>query len=184
MLSSDFPRVASSSCPMGYSWEAPNRWHLHWTVHSISLLRRQRNAADVSSPASEQTGAWTWSPLMVCTRTSWISACHKVTFHPSSFLHSQFLVFVQVTSFVKIKVTFRPRTGRDGPEGKWKYSSILSLTSALDRGGWLTLLPGRFTAGKETRYPPYKRLNGSQGRLEGCGKFDPHRDTISGPSSA
>ena len=28
-----------------------------------------------------------------------------------------------------------PRTGHEGPEGEYKYSSTLSLTSALDGGG-------------------------------------------------
>jgi len=31
-----------------------------------------------------------------------------------------------------------PRTGHEGPEGEWSYSSTLSLTSALDVGVWLT----------------------------------------------
>ena len=31
---------------------------------------------------------------------------------------------------------------------QWRYSSI-SLTSALDGGGWSTPLPGRFTPGKD-----------------------------------
>jgi hypothetical protein len=38
------------------------------------------------------------------------------------------------------------------------FSSTLSLTSVLDGGGWLTLRPGRFTPGKETRHPFYRRL--------------------------
>jgi hypothetical protein len=46
-----------------------------------------------------------------------------------------------------------PRTGHKGPEGEQKYSSTLSLTSALDESGWSTPRPGRFTPGKETRYP-------------------------------
>ena len=29
-----------------------------------------------------------------------------------------------------------------------RYKQTLSLTSALDRGGWLTPRPGRFTSGK------------------------------------
>ena len=29
----------------------------------------------------------------------------------------------------------RPRTGSDGPEGEYRYSSTLSLTADLDRGG-------------------------------------------------
>ena len=45
-------------------------------------------------------------------------------------------------------------------EEKKKYTSTLSLTSALDGGGWLTSSPGRFTPGKGTRYPLYRRLGG------------------------
>ena len=45
-----------------------------------------------------------------------------------------------------------------------KYISTLSLTSAVDMGGWST--PGlcRFTSGKETRYPSYIKLRGPQDR--------------------
>jgi hypothetical protein len=38
-----------------------------------------------------------------------------------------------------------PRRGHEGPEGEYRYSSTLSLTSALDGGQWLTSRPGRFT---------------------------------------
>jgi hypothetical protein len=38
------------------------------------------------------------------------------------------------------------------------------LTSALDGDGWSTTRSGRFTRGKETRYPLYRRLGGPQGR--------------------
>ena len=34
-----------------------------------------------------------------------------------------------------------------------KDMSTLSLTPPLDGGGWLAPHPGRFTTGKETRYP-------------------------------
>ena len=46
-----------------------------------------------------------------------------------------------------------PRSGHEGREGEKRYSSTLSLTSALDAGGWLTPRSGRFTPspGKETR---------------------------------
>ena len=37
-------------------------------------------------------------------------------------------------------------------------------TKTLDGSGWSTPRPGRFTPGKETQYPLYKRLGGSQGR--------------------
>jgi hypothetical protein len=43
-------------------------------------------------------------------------------------------------------------------------SSTLSLSSALDGGGWLTSRPGRFTPGKETMYPLCTRLGWTQGQ--------------------
>ena len=59
-----------------------------------------------------------------------------------------------------------PRKSHETPEAEKMYSSTLSLTSALECGGWLTQRPGRFTPGKQTRYPLYTRLGGSQGRSE------------------
>jgi hypothetical protein len=41
-----------------------------------------------------------------------------------------------------------PRTGHEGPEGEQRYRSTLSLTMALDEGGWSTPRPGRFTPRK------------------------------------
>jgi hypothetical protein len=41
----------------------------------------------------------------------------------------------------KSKGTGHTRTGHEGPEGKYRYSSTLSLNSALD-GGWSTPRPG------------------------------------------
>ena len=48
------------------------------------------------------------------------------------------------------------------------YSSTLTVTSALDGGGWLTLRPSLFSPGIETWYPRYRRLgepHGQAGRL-------------------
>ena len=42
------------------------------------------------------------------------------------------------------KVNFVPRTDHEDPEGEQRYSSTLSVTMALDKGGWLTPRPGRF----------------------------------------
>jgi hypothetical protein len=53
------------------------------------------------------------------------------------------------------------------------YSSTLSLTSALDVGGWSTPRPGRFTHGNETRYPLYRRLGWRQGRSGRLRKISP-----------
>jgi hypothetical protein len=66
-----------------------------------------------------------------------------------------------------------PTTDYEGPAGEQKYSSILSLTSVLDGSGWLTPCPGRFTPGKENRYPLYMRLGGSQGRSGRVRKISP-----------
>jgi hypothetical protein len=38
-----------------------------------------------------------------------------------------------------------PRTGHEGPEGEWTYSSTLSLMLVLERGGWSMPCPGCFT---------------------------------------
>jgi hypothetical protein len=46
-----------------------------------------------------------------------------------------------------------PITGHEGPCG-----------GAVDRGGWLTPRPGRFTSEKETRYPLYRQMGGPRGR--------------------
>ena len=42
-----------------------------------------------------------------------------------------------------------PRKDHEGPEGEYSHSSTLSLTSALDEGGWSTPRPGRFTPKKD-----------------------------------
>ena len=48
--------------------------------------------------------------------------------------------------------TAHPKTGHEGPEGEYRYSSILSLTSAIYGSGWSTPRPGRSTPRKATRY--------------------------------
>jgi len=53
--------------------------------------------------------------------------------------------FITVTTVSKA----HPRTGQEGPEGDRRYSATLSLTSALDWGGWSTPRSGRFIPGKD-----------------------------------
>jgi hypothetical protein len=53
------------------------------------------------------------------------------------------------------------------------YSCTLSLTSALDGGGWSTPRPGRFTPGKEACYPLHRRLGGPQSRSVRLRKISP-----------
>jgi hypothetical protein len=51
----------------------------------------------------------------------------------------------QLKPFCKV----HPVTGHEGPEVEYRCNSTLSLTSALDEGGWSTPRPGRFTPGKD-----------------------------------
>jgi hypothetical protein len=53
------------------------------------------------------------------------------------------------TGYVQGKGKVLPRTGHEGPEREWRYSSTLSLTSALDGGGRSTARPSRFTPGND-----------------------------------
>jgi hypothetical protein len=52
---------------------------------------------------------------------------------------------MQDTHFTTGKGKVHPRTGHEGPQREERYSSTLSLTLALDEGGWSTPRPGRFT---------------------------------------
>ena len=53
------------------------------------------------------------------------------------------------------------------------YSCTISLTSALDGGGWLTPRPGRFAPGKDITYPLYRRLGGHQDQSGRVRKISP-----------
>jgi len=58
-----------------------------------------------------------------------------------------------------VKITWKQKsevyrgTGHEGPEGEYRCSSTLSLTSALGGGGWSTSRFGFNIPEKETRYP-------------------------------
>ena len=83
------------------------------------------------------------------------------------------------TQLQNLKGKFHPRTGHEGPEGEWRYSSTLSLTSEIDgvRGQRHTsaALPPR-----KTWYPFYRRLGGPQGRSGQMRKISPpHREVLS-----
>ena len=72
----------------------------------------------------------------------------------------------------KGKGTVHPITGHEGPKREWRYSSTLSLTSALDGVGGQRHAPAVLRPGK-TQYPLYKRLGGSQGRSGWVRKISP-----------
>ena len=57
----------------------------------------------------------------------------------------------------KGKDKIHPRTGHEGPEVEYSYSSTLSLTSALDGVGGQRHTPAALPPGK-TRYPLHRRL--------------------------
>ena len=76
------------------------------------------------------------------------------------------LIVLALISRIVFKGQGHPRTGHEGPEGELRYRSTLSSTSALGESGWLTPRPGRFTPGKETRYPLYRRVGGLKDRSE------------------
>jgi len=63
------------------------------------------------------------------------------------------------------------------------YSSIFSLTSALNGGGWSTLRAGRFTPGTDPVLIFIGDWVGPGAGLDGYGKSLPHRDSIPGPST-
>jgi len=84
-----------------------------------------------------------------------LSTAHKVsviitipfTRFPLSFhLHSPSCITPLLYGKGKGKV--HPRTCHEGPKGE-KYGSTLSLTSALDGGGWSMPRPSYFTPGKD-----------------------------------
>jgi hypothetical protein len=58
-------------------------------------------------------------------------------------------------------------------KGGRRIAVLISLTSALDGGGWSTPRSGRFTFGKETNYPLYSRLGEPQGLSGQVWKISP-----------
>jgi hypothetical protein len=57
-----------------------------------------------------------------------------------------FIILLCLSKFITIclshnycdKGKVHPRTGHEGPEGEYRYTSTLSLTLVLDGGGWST----------------------------------------------
>ena len=75
-----------------------------------------------------------------------------------------------------------PRTGHEGPEREYRYSSTLSLTPALDGVGGQRHAPVALRPGKNL-YPLYNKLGVPQARSGRMWKTRPHRDSIPKPSS-
>ena len=79
----------------------------------------------------------------------------------------------RINESVQGKGEVRPRTGHEGPEGQI-YSSTLPSNSELDGSGRSKPRLGRFTP--KTRFPPYRRLGGPQGRSGRVRKISPPPD--------
>jgi len=84
------------------------------------------------------------------------------------------IIIIIIIIIIKFKVEgkARPITGHEGPEGEYRYSSTLSLTSALDGVSGQRHAPVALPPGK-TRYPLYRRLGGLQGRSGQVRKISP-----------
>ena len=72
----------------------------------------------------------------------------------------------------KGKGKVHPITDHEGPEVEYKYSSTLSLTSALDGVSGQRHAPAALPPG-QTGYPLYRRLGGAQGRYGRKRKISP-----------
>ena len=82
------------------------------------------------------------------------------------------LLLLLIPILVKIGEV-HPRTGHEGTKGAvevWIYSFFIL---GAGWGGWSSPRSGCFTPGKETRYPLYRRLGGSQGRSGRMRKLSP-----------
>ena len=67
----------------------------------------------------------------------------------------------------------RSLTCHEGREEKQRYNSTISLTSELDGVGLLTPRPGRFTPGKQSRYPGPQSRTGRVWKVSLPPGFDP-----------
>jgi hypothetical protein len=72
-----------------------------------------------------------------------------------------------------VKVKFVLKQAVKVPNGEYRYSSTLSLTSALNRVWWLTPGLGQYTPGNRTRYPLCRRQGRPQGRSGLVRKISP-----------
>jgi hypothetical protein len=83
------------------------------------------------------------------------------------------VMMLSVAQTVKSKVKVYSRTGCEGPEGEWRYSSTVPLTWALDGGGWSMPRPGCFSLGKKTWHPLRRRKGGPQDQSGWVQKMSP-----------
>jgi hypothetical protein len=83
----------------------------------------------------------------------------------------------------KGKGKVHPRTDQKVQGGEWRYSSILSLTLALDGVGGQRHAPADLPPGKRPGTHCIGGWVGPRAGLDGCRKSRSHRDSIPGPCS-
>jgi len=77
--------------------------------------------------------------------------------------------FEHGTGEFNVKGKIHPITDHEDPEGKYKYSVNLSLTSVIDGSGWSALRPVWFTAGIAPAAHCVGGWENHSARLDGCG---------------
>jgi hypothetical protein len=95
---------------------------------------RRADSREYTHPRSH-TQSFRWPAVLHVVGGTSPEMWHEMSFEPQ-------------IPYVKDKGKVNPRRSHEGPEREWKYSSTLSLTPALDWGGYSTLRPGSFTPGK------------------------------------
>ena len=74
-----------------------------------------------------------------------VTSLPNVTMNPTIRLMVKVLLLAHAMKAYKCEGTVHPTTGHAGTKEGHVYSSTLSLTSTLDRGGWSKLSPSRFS---------------------------------------
>jgi hypothetical protein len=139
---------------------------LHLQHHSTWHLALQEPSAtfETHSPAS------VWNAGQVDCRAveTWCSVLHRA---PLADWRNN-----QPTPENTGKSKVLPRTGHEGPEGEYRYSSTLSLTLALDEVGGQLHAPAALPPGNRPGTHCIGGWLGPRTGLDGCGKCRPHRD--------
>jgi hypothetical protein len=81
-----------------------------------------------------------------------------------------------------VKGKGHPRTGHESPEGEYRCSSTLSLTSALDVVGGQRRAPAALPPGNRHGTHFIGGWVGRRAGLDGCRKSRPHRDSPDRPA--
>ena len=77
------------------------------------------------------------------------SSLSSITFYKGKHVELSLNSYINTAALYIPEAKVHTRTDYEGPYGEKRYSSTLSLTSALGGGGWSTPRPGRYTPGKD-----------------------------------